>query len=421
MTARRSRRRSSGPRWRRRPSSPATSTISSRSGLAQIPPDSPIASADRRRARLAARACRLARDARARSPSNTATTNIPAIATSCPITRSCSWRSLYAPDDFSLAQTIVCTSGWDTDCNAGNVGCLIGAMLGLDGLEARRDWRGPIADRMLDLLGRRRRRDQRRGAHRLSPRRSRPPPRRRSAPLPPPKNGARFHFSLPGSVQGFRAVRAARGALSIENEPFEQGRALLICAIAGSAPKRPVAAITPTFAPPEVVDMRTYDLMATPLVYPGQMLRARVVGGSAQRCAGRCRAARAASTAAATPCATSTAKRFGSRPATRRSCLASAGSSAASRSRRSDRLALARRRVRRAGRRSTGFVGTARPTYACGGPTEPSDFWRRAWVNGVSHFAKTLSASLPHFAGPRRGHDHPRRRATGPTIASPPR
>ena len=57
--------------------------------------------------------------------------------------------ALYAPDNFSLAQTIVCTSGWDTDCNAGNVGCLMGAMLGLEGLEAGKDWRGPLADRML--------------------------------------------------------------------------------------------------------------------------------------------------------------------------------------------------------------------------------------------------------------------------------
>jgi hypothetical protein len=50
---------------------------------------------------------------------------------------------LYAPHDFSGAQTIVCTSGWDTDCNAGNVGCLMGAMLGLEGIKAEHDWRGP--------------------------------------------------------------------------------------------------------------------------------------------------------------------------------------------------------------------------------------------------------------------------------------
>ena len=56
---------------------------------------------------------------------------------------------LYAPDDFQKAQMIVNTSGWDTDCNAGNVGCLLGIMNGLDGLDEGPDWRGPIADRML--------------------------------------------------------------------------------------------------------------------------------------------------------------------------------------------------------------------------------------------------------------------------------
>ena len=44
---------------------------------------------------------------------------------------------------------IVNTSGWDTDCNAGNVGCLLGIMNGLDGLDEGPDWRGPIADRLL--------------------------------------------------------------------------------------------------------------------------------------------------------------------------------------------------------------------------------------------------------------------------------
>ena len=37
------------------------------------------------------------------------------------------------------------------------------------------------------------------------------------------------------------------------------------------------AVLTPTFAPPEVSRMRTYELMATPLVYPGEIVRARVV------------------------------------------------------------------------------------------------------------------------------------------------
>ncbi len=56
---------------------------------------------------------------------------------------------LYAPDDFQQAEMIVNTSGWDTDCNAGNVGCLMAIRLGLDGLEAGPDWRGPVADRLI--------------------------------------------------------------------------------------------------------------------------------------------------------------------------------------------------------------------------------------------------------------------------------
>ena len=56
---------------------------------------------------------------------------------------------LYSGGDFHRAMTIVNTSGWDTDCNSGNVGCLIGVMHGLKGLEGGPDWRGPLADRAL--------------------------------------------------------------------------------------------------------------------------------------------------------------------------------------------------------------------------------------------------------------------------------
>ena len=37
---------------------------------------------------------------------------------------------------------------------------------------------------------------------------------------------------------------------------------------------------TPTFSPPEMLNMRTYDLMATPLVYPGQTAQARVIAAA---------------------------------------------------------------------------------------------------------------------------------------------
>ena len=180
---------------------------------------------------------------------------------------------LYAPDDFSRAQTIVCTSGWDTDCNAGNVGCLMGAMLGLEGIEAGRDWRGPIADRMLisSADGGGAINDAARVSARLVDL------GRKLAGLPPlvaPKDGAQFHFSLPGSVQGFMPA-AGDSRLDLANVPFERGRALQ-ARYSGVGPE-PAAVLTPTFAPPDVTRMRTYELMATPLLYPGQTVRARVI------------------------------------------------------------------------------------------------------------------------------------------------
>jgi ADP-ribosylglycohydrolase len=182
--------------------------------------------------------------------------------------------ALYAPDNFSLAQTIVCTSGWDTDCNAGNVGCLMGAMLGLEGLEAGKDWRGPLADRMLisSADGGFAINDAVRVSERLVSL------GRRLAGLPPidaPKRGARFHFSQPGSVQGFMPFAGAQAALSLANVALAGDRALELRYDGLAAD--PVAALTPTFTPPNVTRMRTYELMATPLVYPGQWMSARVI------------------------------------------------------------------------------------------------------------------------------------------------
>ena len=55
---------------------------------------------------------------------------------------------LYGDDDFQKALMIVNTGGWDTDCNSGNVGCLMGIKNGLAGIDAGPDWRGPVADRL---------------------------------------------------------------------------------------------------------------------------------------------------------------------------------------------------------------------------------------------------------------------------------
>ena len=55
---------------------------------------------------------------------------------------------LYGGDDFQRALMITNTSGWDTDCNSANIGCLMGIKGGLEGINAGPDWRGPVADRL---------------------------------------------------------------------------------------------------------------------------------------------------------------------------------------------------------------------------------------------------------------------------------
>jgi hypothetical protein len=53
---------------------------------------------------------------------------------------------LYGEDDFQKSLMITNTCGWDTDCNSGNIGCLMGIKNGLAGLDAGPDWRGPVSD-----------------------------------------------------------------------------------------------------------------------------------------------------------------------------------------------------------------------------------------------------------------------------------
>jgi len=184
---------------------------------------------------------------------------------------------LYAPDDFSQAQMIINTSGWDTDCNAGNVGCLMGLMLGLAGLDAGVDWRTPIADRMLisSADGGNSIHDAVRMAYYIA---NLGYKLQNLPPLAAPKEGAPFHFSLPSSLQGFRPQQGADCHKSVElANVLTDGRRMLEISYKALERGYYAAATTPTFSPKEVLNMRSYELMATPLIAPGQRLRARVL------------------------------------------------------------------------------------------------------------------------------------------------
>lgn len=198
---------------------------------------------------------------------------------------------LYCDDDFQKAMMIVNTSGWDTDCNSGNVGCIMGIKNGLAGLETGPDWRGPVADRLYlpTADGGRAITDALTEAyHVINIGRS-------LAGLPPvhPKNGARFHFELPGAVQGFQPEDniESRGTVSVENVAGHslRGKRSLAMRYRYVAVGRPARVATATFISPTAGDIGHYTLLASPTLYPGQTVEARVEADAGNQMPVTCR------------------------------------------------------------------------------------------------------------------------------------
>jgi ADP-ribosylglycohydrolase len=189
---------------------------------------------------------------------------------------------LYGEDDFQRSLMIVNTSGWDTDCNSGNLGCLLGIKNGLQAIDAGPDWRGPVADRMYAPTAD--------GGGAITDAVTETfkivNAGRRLAGLGPvsPKAGARFHFELPGASQGFRAdqtIRPERTSV-LENvlghsEAGSRSLAVRYRALAAGELER---VATATFILPDA-DRGEYELIASPTLHPGQRLRARLVADRA--------------------------------------------------------------------------------------------------------------------------------------------
>jgi ADP-ribosylglycohydrolase len=185
---------------------------------------------------------------------------------------------LYGEGDFQRSMTVVNTAGWDTDCNAGNLGCLLGIRSGLAAFAVGPDWLGPIRDRLflVSAEGGETITDALRTAYSVAN------SGRALAGLPPlaPKGGARFHFEGAGSVQGFQTLSLSGSCAEIENVPGHSraGTRALALRFDDHA-----ALLTPTFIFPHEREMPGYDLQACPTLYPGQRLRAGLSAGQTTR------------------------------------------------------------------------------------------------------------------------------------------
>ncbi|MEZ4718496.1 MAG: ADP-ribosylglycohydrolase family protein [Caldilineaceae bacterium] len=310
---------------------------------------------------------------------------------------------LHGADDFQKSLMIVNTSGWDTDCNSGNVGCLLGIKNGLAGIDhGGPDWRTPVADRMYlpTADGGRAISDAvTETLHVVNAGRA-------LAGQPPvaPKDGARYHFELPGSVQGFMPEDSVevRGVVTVANVTGHSaaGARSLSLRYAGVAPGRSARVATPTFVPSkeisEYFSKRGYALLASPKLYPGQTVEAALSADAANATPVECclyvrvygegdvltvaRGPRQALAPGASVALTWTIPDTGGAP------IADVGVELAS-DQRADGTAyldfLTWSGTPDVVLTRPDFVGAPQRRFADG---LTSDMWRRAWVNGVDSF-----------------------------------
>ena len=189
---------------------------------------------------------------------------------------------LHGENDFSETMKIINTCGWDTDCNSGNVGCLMGIKNGLQGIDLGlnkgADWRGPVADRIyiptadptwgisdcareaVEIIN---------SGRALA-----------AEELWQPKGNAPFHFEFPGSVQGFTITSGTGEIENVEGHSSTGKRTLRLQGDAETRFGTPV--FTPSVDIARYFDGKGYALMASPRVYPGQTINGRISGsGSA--------------------------------------------------------------------------------------------------------------------------------------------
>ena len=178
---------------------------------------------------------------------------------------------LHGGDDFQESVMIATSAGWDTDCNAGNVGAFNGIRLGLKGIDQGADLRTEVADRLLVITS-----DG--GAAVSDAARETDKIMRAICYLnnePYVVPSSRFSFSYPHTLQGFSICPYySTPALDVFVQPAVPGDGIGIgCAGLGRGVRAAVS--TPTFV--EFLPNETnYLSTASPTLYEGQTVTCEV-------------------------------------------------------------------------------------------------------------------------------------------------
>ena len=176
---------------------------------------------------------------------------------------------LLGGDSFQRSVMIAASAGFDTDSNAGTVGCLNGIRLGLDTITEEVDLRKPVADRLLVVTAD--------GGSCVSNAEAEAKvivrEMARLAGNAPSDQGARFTFSYRGSTQGFQPCPYLGSSSRVEVTGGDGQNGLSVDCV-GVGPDAPGAVSVPVFLDP-LDDAGNFSTVASPTLYPGQTVLCR--------------------------------------------------------------------------------------------------------------------------------------------------
>lgn len=182
----------------------------------------------------------------------------------------CVMSLLYGENDFVKTMQIANMGGWDTDCNVGNMACVLGIMKGIDAIPEA--WRAPLNDffTLASLTGSRNMMDVASAAREFIRH------GHRQAHLPEPAPKARYTWEFASSTQGWGAINDGPEMTAIAQTTVDDTSALRITAVEIFR-RRKMGAYIRTYIRPEELDGNNYKGTFSPSIYPGQTITCRVM------------------------------------------------------------------------------------------------------------------------------------------------
>ena len=176
---------------------------------------------------------------------------------------------LYGQGDFSRTIQIANMGGWDTDCNVGNAGAIMGVAVGLPGISDQ--WRRPMNDLLIaaGLLGARNLWTIPACADlfcRLG----------REFAGEPQKQSPRIHFQYPGSTQGFLSY-GTKGRIMSMRQGVREDTGYLQINGRKLSKKGEARLFVKSSIRPDELSANYYGASFSPQIYPGQTVRARLL------------------------------------------------------------------------------------------------------------------------------------------------